>query len=198
MWTRFRFYRGWHVSCFVSPVTSPSGRSHGAALDPSSRESIMHLNRRAMLTAAAAIGVAAIGRRAFAAAELKTVTPGVITIANSGEMPMIGHGGRQARRLRRRDGGRDRQEARPGRGLRADGMVRDRAIGQERPGGHHDRQHGLDAGARQRAADHRRDLLRRRLRLHEKGVSPSPAASPSPTSRAIRSAPSTASPSCPR
>jgi polar amino acid transport system substrate-binding protein len=49
----------------------------------------MHLNRRDMLAAAAAVGVAAVGRRAFAAPTFKTVTPGVLTIANSGEMPMV-------------------------------------------------------------------------------------------------------------
>ena len=47
--------------------------------------------RRSFVTgASAALLSAGTGRRAFAAAPgFKTVKPGVITIANSGEMPMI-------------------------------------------------------------------------------------------------------------
>lgn len=49
----------------------------------------MHLNRRDLLAAAVAAGAAVAGRRAWAAPAFKTVTPGVLTIANSGEMPMV-------------------------------------------------------------------------------------------------------------
>lgn len=48
------------------------------------------IGRRGVLAGAAAGVLAASGRRAGAAPSFKTVTPGVLTIANSGEMPMIG------------------------------------------------------------------------------------------------------------
>ena len=49
----------------------------------------MRLNRRTFVAAAAAAGLATTARRAAAAPSFKTVTPGVLTIANSGEMPMV-------------------------------------------------------------------------------------------------------------
>jgi polar amino acid transport system substrate-binding protein len=50
---------------------------------------MMNLWRRGFMVGAGAVLVAASGRRAAAAPEFKTVAPGVLTIANSNEMPMI-------------------------------------------------------------------------------------------------------------
>jgi ABC-type amino acid transport substrate-binding protein len=50
---------------------------------------MMNLWRRGFMAGAGAALVAASGRRAAAAPEFKTVAPGVLTIANSNEMPMI-------------------------------------------------------------------------------------------------------------
>jgi len=50
---------------------------------------MMNLWRRGFMAGAGAALVAASGRRADAAPEFKTVAPGVLTIANSNEMPMI-------------------------------------------------------------------------------------------------------------
>jgi ABC-type amino acid transport substrate-binding protein len=50
---------------------------------------MMNLWRRGFMAGAGAALVTASGRRAVAAPSFKTVTPGVLTIANSNEMPMI-------------------------------------------------------------------------------------------------------------
>ena len=128
-----------------------------------------NVSRRGVMAGAGAALLAGTRRRARAATEFKTVEPGVLTIANSNEMPMIAM----------EDGkliGSDAeiiaeiaQEAGPRREVRADGVVGHRAVGEERPRRRHARQHGMDAGARPGAADHRCDLLRRHLRLHEAG-----------------------------
>ena len=99
-------------------------------------------------------GLALFGAASRASADtptFKTVEPGVLTIANSGEMPMIAM---EDGKLIGSDAeiiADDRQEDGPRRQVGADGMVGDRAVGQERPRRHHGRQHGLDAGARRRA-----------------------------------------------
>ena len=54
----------------------------------------MNVHRRNFIVGTgAAIATGALTRRATAAPEFKTVKPGVLTIANSGEMPMIGMDG---------------------------------------------------------------------------------------------------------
>jgi polar amino acid transport system substrate-binding protein len=50
---------------------------------------MMHLRRRDFMFGAGTALIAASNRRVSAAPSFKTVTPGVLTIANSGEMPMI-------------------------------------------------------------------------------------------------------------
>ena len=50
---------------------------------------MMELRRRGFMVGTGAALVAASARRANPAPAFKTVTPGVLTIANSGEMPMI-------------------------------------------------------------------------------------------------------------
>lgn len=50
---------------------------------------MMNLWRRGFMAGAGAALVTVSGKRASAAPSFKTVTPGVLTIANSGEMPMI-------------------------------------------------------------------------------------------------------------
>src|ERR1700732_2398003 len=45
--------------------------------------------RRSFMAGAGAAALGAIGRPGWAAPTFKTVAPGVLTIANSGEMPMI-------------------------------------------------------------------------------------------------------------
>src|SRR5580700_1836536 len=69
-------------SIIVIPFGSTTGHQQGSG-------AMMNLWRRGFMAGAGAALVAASGRRAAAAPEFKTVAPGVLTIANSNEMPMI-------------------------------------------------------------------------------------------------------------
>ena len=107
-------------------------------------------SRRGFMAGMGATLLAGSRRSAVAAPAFKTVEPGVLTIANSNEMPMIAM----------EDGkliGSDAEiietiAAKMGLGVqvRADGVVGHRAVRQERARRHHARQHGMDAGARRR------------------------------------------------
>ena len=145
-------------------------------------------SRRGFMAGVGATLLAGFRRSAVAAPAFKTVEPGVLTIANSNEMPMIamedgkliGSDAEIIETIACQDG--------PRLQVRADGMVGDRAVRQERARRHHDGQHGMDAGARRPALLITDAIyLRGHHGLHESRTSLSPQALRSTTPRATRS-----------